>query len=445
MPGLKERATRVSAALPAGTIPIGLGLFVNGLVTFVFLKMAYVAIQDDHERYLTTLWFLIFTLAPGLLLPLEQELGRAISARRHHGEGSRPVVQRAGIMGIAMIGTVATLALLLSPFYLDAMFSGSTAMLAIFVLGLPTYAVYYLFRGVLSGSHSFTSYGWLLAAEGFIRIGLCAVFLAMGANHESFYAATLIIAPLLTLAIIMRRERGILKPGPQAMWSELTNALGWLVLAQLFAQFLMNAAPLSVSYLTHDGTESERLVATHYGLGFLIARVPLYLFAAVQAALLPKLARLIAAGFVDDFKAGMRQLYLMIGAVTVAFSLGAAVFGPTVIKTLYGPEYDLSNQTFLMLGLASGAFMFATAFVQGLIAIAKYRDVAFAWVCGAIGFAVALNFGNDVIYRANAGFLVGSITAAAVGAFRLSIRLKQHTPGPHRELERDDPEMFIEP
>jgi O-antigen/teichoic acid export membrane protein len=444
MSGLSERVKRASAALPAGTIPIGLGLFVNGVVTFVFLKLAYTAIDDDHERYLTTLWFLIFTLAPGLLLPLEQELGRAISARRHHGEGSLPVVKRAGALGGTMIGVVVLIALALSPFYIDTAFAGSTAMLAVFLLGLPTYALYYLFRGVLSGSHSFASYGWLLAAEGFIRIGLCIIFLIFGATHESFYASTLVLAPLMTLAILARRERGILKPGPVARWAELTNALGWLVIAQVFAQFLMNAAPLAVSLLTHEGTDEERAVATHYGLGFLVARVPLYLFAAVQAALLPKLSRLIAGGFVTEFKAGMRQLYAVIAGVTVVFSFGAYLFGPGVIETLYGPEYVLSSQTFIALGLASGAFMFATAFAQGLIAIAKYRDVAFAWAVGAITFVGTITIGDDVIMRANMAFLAGSTAAAVTGAWRLSVRLKQHVPGPHLELERDDPELVVE-
>jgi O-antigen/teichoic acid export membrane protein len=40
----------------------------------------------------------------------------------------------------------------------------------------------------------------------------------------------------------------------------------------------------------------------------LLARVPLFLFQAVQAALLPRLARLAAEGEIDEFRAGFRRL-----------------------------------------------------------------------------------------------------------------------------------------
>ena len=442
-----SKIKRLVAALPSGTIPIGVGLFVNGLVTFVFLKLSAVAIEDSHERYLTTLWFLTFTLAPGLLLPLEQELGRAISARRHHGQGSLPVVQRAAVLASVLIGVAMTAALALGPLYMEAAFADSKAMLIIFAMSLPTYAAYYLFRGVLSGSHSFNSYGWLLAGEGILRIALCMVLMGLDLKHESYYAGTLVVAPLITLLIIAYRERKILEPGPQAQWSELTNALGLLILGQLLAQFLMNAAPLAVSYFTHNVSDPiVKASATHYSYGFLIARVPLYLFAAVQAALLPKLSRLVAAGRNADFNHGMKQLCLLIAGVTAIFTVGAGLLGPKVISTLYGPDYKLSHETFVLLGLACGAFMLATAFAQGLIAIAAYKDVVVSWLAGVIVFVALSGVGSDVQLRANLGFLGGSISAAGVAAILLHRNIRESKPNEIRiELERDDPELMVEP
>ena len=40
----------------------------------------------------------------------------------------------------------------------------------------------------------------------------------------------------------------------------------------------------------------------------LLARIPLFMFQAVQAALLPRLSRLAAKGELDEFRAGLKRL-----------------------------------------------------------------------------------------------------------------------------------------
>ena len=46
-----------------------------------------------------SMWFATFALAPGFFLPLEQELGRALSYRRAADEGAHPVVRKIGSLG----------------------------------------------------------------------------------------------------------------------------------------------------------------------------------------------------------------------------------------------------------------------------------------------------------------------------------------------------------
>ena len=445
MSTLLTRLKRVSSQLPAGTIPIGLGLFINGIVTYAFLILPVRTDRIDKVQlgFLTNLWFLTFTLAPGVLMPLEQELGRAISARMHHGLGSLPLVKRAAALAAGLVAILTVLALAFAPLYLKKGFGGSTTMLAIFVVSLPTYAAYYLLRGVLSGSHTFKSYGWLLGAEGILRIGMCIALIVLGASGESWYSATLILAPMLTVMWLIKKEHRVVTPGPSAPWSELTNALGFLIIGQLFAQVLMNAAPIAASFL--GTTDADHQDATVYKNGFLIARVPLYLFAAVQAALLPQLSRLIAAGKVNEFRNGMKKVFLIITAVTLSFTIGAGALGPFVIRTLYGADFNLPRLTFVLLGLASGAFMFATALAQGLIAIARYKDVAVVWFLGALTFVAALPLAHEIQLKVNIAFLLGSCVSALLSALYLERRLQHLSPGPHTEFLRDDAELMIEP
>ena len=57
--------------------------------------------------------------------------------------------------------------------------------------------------------------------------------------------------------------------------------------------------PIAASLLTTS--DADNVLVTQISTGVIIARVPLFLFQAVQAALLPKLARLAARGALDDF------------------------------------------------------------------------------------------------------------------------------------------------
>ena len=71
------------------------------------------------------------------------------------------------------------------------------------------------------------------------------------------------------------------------------------------AAALVNAGPLAAKLLA-DGTQST--IVSEFSYAVLVARVPLFMFQAVQAALLPKLARLSAQGLYDDFRQGFRRL-----------------------------------------------------------------------------------------------------------------------------------------
>ena len=79
--------------LPEGTLPVGAALLIGGIATYAFFKIGTWAVGGaDEFNPISSLWFATFALAPGFFLPLEQEIGRALSHRRPIGEGGRPVV-----------------------------------------------------------------------------------------------------------------------------------------------------------------------------------------------------------------------------------------------------------------------------------------------------------------------------------------------------------------
>ena len=69
-------------------------------------------------------------------------------------------------------------------------------------------------------------------------------------------------------------------------------------------------------------TTATRPLVTQFAYGVLLARIPLFMFQAVQAALLPRLSRLAATGELDEFRAGLRRLLMVVLAVGVVGTLG---------------------------------------------------------------------------------------------------------------------------
>jgi O-antigen/teichoic acid export membrane protein len=149
--------------------------------------------------------------------------------------------------------------------------------------------------------------------------------------------------------------------------------------------------------------------------GVIIARVPLFLFQAVQAALLPKLARLAARGALDDFSRGFRKLLRLVLIVGVAAVVGAFVVGPFVVKVFF--DSDLSRRTLTMLALASSLYMVALALAQAVIALRGHAKVALGWFVGMAAFVtVTLIPNDDLLLRVELGLVAGSVAALVVFA-----------------------------
>ena len=154
-----------------------------------------------------------------------------------------------------------------------------------------------------------------------------------------------------------------LHDGPEASWSELTPKLGWLLAASLPAAALINAGPIAANLLA---TDDQDALVSNYSKGLFVARVPLFLFQAVQAALLPKLARLAAAGELTEFRVGFRKLLVVVVGTAAIGTAAAFVLGPWAVSLF---DATLSRSTITLLALASGLYMIATAIAQAVIAL----------------------------------------------------------------------------
>src|SRR5207342_1682703 len=77
--GSASALSRVLALVPEGTLAVGAGLMVSGVTTYGFQILAFRGLTKPNYAALNALWVFVFVLAPGVFLPLEQEVGRALA------------------------------------------------------------------------------------------------------------------------------------------------------------------------------------------------------------------------------------------------------------------------------------------------------------------------------------------------------------------------------
>jgi O-antigen/teichoic acid export membrane protein len=331
-----------------------------------------------------------------------------------------------------------------SPLIARSYFDDDWLMVIALIATFVAFAPAHLARGICSGSGRFRDYALIMGSDGVIRIVLTVLLAIVGIKTAGIYGLAIAVSPLFAVGYVWRR--GALRPFPRfrtepghaapdgnvpfdvdepvdegspAEWNEVTPNLGWLLLGSVFAAALLNAGPITATLLANDN-ESE--LVTQFSFAVLLARIPLFLFQAVQAALLPGLSRLAARGELVEFRAGLVRLAYLVIAVGLVGTAGAFILGPFAADVVY--EVDLSGRTLAMLALASSFYMLALALGQAVIALKGHALVSLGWGIGVVTFVLVTWLSSDRLFpRIELGLLFSSIAALAAFAIALRQRL----------------------
>ncbi len=431
-PSGNRRIDTIKAAVPEGTIPVGIGLLVAGVSSYAFFKVGQQALGKEGFKPIVALWFATFALAPGFFLPIEQEVGRALAHRRELGQGGRPVVRKVIPLAVIFAALVSTIVLIGSPWITRDFFEKNWIVTASLLVAFLAYAPTHLARGICSGSGRFVDYGIVMGFDGATRIIGCIALWVIGVEVVGAYAMVVAAAPLLGVAIVLSRGALRTDDGPPASWAEITPNLGWLLGGSVLAAALLNAAPIGVDILA-DSTQAEAV--TQFGNGVILARVPLFLFQAIQAALLPRLARLAAHGDLSEFRVAFRRLVIAVVGIGVLGVGGSALVGPKVLDVVY--EGGLDRRTLTLLALGSALYMLALGTSQAVIALHGHKWVTVGWAVAMATFiAVTWLIGDDLFLRVEAAAVASS--GAALVVFGLALRARMASG------DQPDPESIIE-
>jgi len=412
-------------ALPRGAVPVGGGLMVLGLTSYAFLAVAARNLSPQSFATLSVLWVLVYTVGPGLFLPLEQEIGRALADRWARGMGSGPLLRRAALLGLVVLGILFAATMIAGPALIAHLFDGSGLLLGGLLLSLLGLWGAHCSRGAFAGSGNFARYGTQLAVEGGSRLIGCLVLAAAAVHSAGAYGLVVGGAFVVSVAATAPALRGLAAPGPDARWEELTGALGWLAAGSVLSQALVNAGPVAVKLLA---TGAQAAAAGQLLAGLVLARLPLFLFAAVQAALLPRLAALLAAGRTDLFRQGVRRLLLAVTLLAVGMTITMAALGPALLHLLFGNRFRLGAAELSLLSAATGLYLAAGVLGNALLALQRFRAAAGGWAIGIAVLVVVIATPASLFARVERGFLLGC--AGAVIALAVLLRTALRSAGP---------------
>lgn len=409
--------------LPEGAGPVAVGLVVSGVATYAFLGIASRKLDADDLSALSVLWTLTYAVGNGIMQPLEQEVARAVSERRVKGLGPAPVIKRAIIIGTSFSVLVAILAALTHTWVVDRWFNGNNSLSTAFVIGLFGFCAGHLTRGVLSSHHRFAAYARFFTVDGVARVALSGAIAIIGVTTVGWYGLVFAITPFIGVGAALFKPKGLMEDGPEAPWGELTQKLGWLLLGIGMLSLVVQGGTIAVQMLA---APDQQGAAGAFLQGLTTARVPLFLFQAILASLLPKLSRLASTGALDEFVATLRKLVFTILGVGVFTTIGAALLGPYFIQRVFGGPSVLTSRD---LAILAGAFILIMATIcldQALIALNGHSRMAFGWLFAFGVFVGVTALGTDLFLRVELGLLAASVFAFLWMSAFFAERLRHH-------------------
>jgi O-antigen/teichoic acid export membrane protein len=435
-----------SSSYARGARVAGVGIAATALVTQAYFSLASYKLGPEKYGGISLLWSSIFLVCSILYRPVEQLLSRTIADRDTRGISGNEHLRVAATIQLALAALFLVAALAFRGALEDDLFNGATSLYWVLVIAVPSYAASYFARGYLAGHKWLVLYGLLVFVESVSRCTFAVLAVAGVATSQSFVAAGMAAAPLLSLTVVpwalARRIRTVpsgrdvrvaeaadvaaLEEPPAEAEFTLAHGAGFAaaVLAIMVCeQAFLNAGPLIVK--SAAGAAGTALAGFAFNV-VLIARAPLQLFQAIQTAILPHLTELSATEDVVGFRRAVGVTVKAIAAFAALVALALLAVGPFAMHVLFGDKgFDYGRFGLVAIGLGMGLYLCAATLNQAALARARAAQAAACWGVAAVVYVVWLLIPgwHDRVLQLEVGFLVGAATLCALlyGLYRSAL------------------------
>ncbi len=333
-----------------------------------------------------------------------------MSAAAARGEPPRPIARRAGVLAVRAFAVLALLVLLAWPLFLGRVLDDRVALLGALLVAVAGSGAVYWTRGVLGGQQRFTAYARTLYVEGAARLLPCVVLLVLAVQAPGAYGLAFALGSAVAALSVLPALRLPPADASDGRVADMGRALSYLTVAIALSQLLANLAPVVVTYRLPD----DLVAASVFGSTFVLARIPLFLFAPVQAVLLPQLSRAATLGDLDELARRLRQVVALVVAVGALGVVVGAVAGPWAAEWLFNTAFRPTAATVALLATATVLMMTALVVQPTLVALRRQRVVTAAWIAGTVVFLILLVLPIDPVTAALAAQLAGPAVVLAV-------------------------------
>jgi O-antigen/teichoic acid export membrane protein len=399
---------RLLRAVPPGTLAVGCGLAVLGAASYVHLAAAGHTLDEAASSSVSVLWSLVFSLGIGLFMPVEQEVARVVAARP--GNGVTPVLRTGAVLAGGLLAILCVCLVAGAGPLADRLFEGDRGMVWALCGAFLGLAASHLTRGVLSGLGMFGWYGTQLGLDGGLRIVIAGGLWLAGVRSALAFALVLAIAPLAAVLLTLPPVVRALRPGVPAPLPEVARGLALLIVSSLLAQVVVNIAVINLKLL--EPGEHAFVFAMLSAL--VLVRVPLFVFASIQASLLPALARASAAADTQSYRRLLGRALAVVGLLGLAGAVPAVAIGPWLVRVLLGAADVLTRVDFAWLAVGTLAYMIALVLGQAVLARGWHGVQAMGWLVGTL-VLLAITFGpGEVRTRVELAYAIGSAAVVPV-------------------------------
>jgi O-antigen/teichoic acid export membrane protein len=388
-----------------------------GATSYGYLAVAAHSLRGTEFARLGVVWSILFTLGPGIFLPLEQEIARRVAVASGPAE-VRDVRRRVAVLGLLVSAALGAAALALMPYLRDRLLDGDGPLYLATIFATALLAPVHICRGMFAGTRRFGRYGLQLGIDGTTRFVGAVMIATFGHPRPAAMGWLLVGSQLLALAATWTPTRSA-EPTHASTTAPpiavLAKGIGWLLCGALGAQILANAGPIAVKALAAPGDAAAGRFLTM----LLLARVPLFLFAALQASLLPGLARLIGEVDRRAVRAPLQRLLIVITSLGTLLTVTMLLVGPTLTQTLFGAGYRSSRLPLLLLCIGSTVYVIGASVAQTLLALHHSAEVGLGWWIGVGVFGLILLVPGDLSLRVSAALLLAAFASACFFGVRL--------------------------
>lgn len=382
-----ESRTRVTAGHATGIMAASVTAAASSLLITVISARTLTVAQNKEFLVFWGFMFGIFGVISGIQTESTRAAlaGRKTAAEPAEPSGppgpAAPARRRARILTTALLLglVIAALTLLAAPAWVPSL-TPSTGPLtaALIAAGVWGYAGQASLSGVLAGTRSWNLYSALMAAEALLRLLLTLLVAVVVSSLIGLEAAAAAPALVWLLFLLIPAARALAGSRADVGAARLTSFSLQAMLSSASWAVLVTGFPTLLE-ITSPGADAAEVAIVILAVS--LTRSPIMIpLQAFQGVLITTIADTEPSRRL----AGVTRILGTLLAGGTALAAAAALAGPWLVRTVYGPRYDPSPWLLGLLTLAAVSMASLVLTGASTIALNNHRAYTLGWVLAAL-------------------------------------------------------------